>query len=61
VCGIGFTMSLFVASLAYGPSGQLETAKLGILAASIVAGVGGYIVLYRARRAQLHGTGRDAG
>ena len=45
VCGIGFTMSLFIASLAYGPSDQLESAKHGIIAASIVAGLGGYLLL----------------
>ena len=43
--GIGFTMSLFVADLAYGTSPTLDLAKLGILVASIVAGVGGYLIL----------------
>jgi NhaA family Na+:H+ antiporter len=45
--GIGFTMSLFVADLAFGDSAVLGVAKVGILAASIVAGVGGYVVLRR--------------
>jgi NhaA family Na+:H+ antiporter len=43
--GIGFTMSLFVAELAYGPSPSLSLAKVAILSASIVAGLGGYLVL----------------
>jgi NhaA family Na+:H+ antiporter len=44
--GIGFTMSLFVADLAFGES-PLALAKIGILAASVIAGVGGYLVLWR--------------
>jgi NhaA family Na+:H+ antiporter len=47
VCGIGFTMSLFIASLAYGISPALAEAKIGILAASIVAGGIGYLLLRR--------------
>jgi NhaA family Na+:H+ antiporter len=45
VCGIGFTMSLFIASLAYGASAELELAKVGILGASLIAGAGGYLIL----------------
>jgi NhaA family Na+:H+ antiporter len=47
ICGIGFTMSLFIAGLAYQPSGSLDLAKLGILVASVVAGLGGYLLLRR--------------
>ena len=44
--GIGFTMSLFIASLAYGEgSAEVELAKLGILGASVIAALGGLIVL----------------
>lgn len=42
VAGIGFTMALFIAQLAFPPGPALETAKLGILAASLCAGVVGY-------------------
>jgi NhaA family Na+:H+ antiporter len=47
LCGIGFTMSLFIASLAFqGESAQLAVAsRLGILLGSAVAGVGAYLVL----------------
>ena len=45
--GIGFTMSLFIAGLAYGEGPLLAFAKVGILAASIVAALGGYVVLRR--------------
>ncbi len=44
--GIGFTMSIFIAELAFAPQPALVLqAKLGILAASLVAGVGGYLWL----------------
>ncbi len=45
LAGIGFTMSLFIAELAHlGPVG-LRDAKLGILAATIVASVAGWAAL----------------
>jgi NhaA family Na+:H+ antiporter len=44
--GIGFTMSLFIAGLAFGNSpDQLTSAKLGTLVASVIAGVIGWSVL----------------
>lgn len=43
--GIGFTMALFVAGLAFPDPSQLDAAKLGILTASVAAGVGGLLVL----------------
>jgi NhaA family Na+:H+ antiporter len=43
LAGIGFTMSLFVAELAYpGAAEKLNTAKAGVLVASLVAGLIGY-------------------
>lgn len=47
--GIGFTMSLFIANLAFGEAHVLETAKVGILVASVVSGIAGAIVLVRRR------------
>lgn len=46
LCGIGFTMSLFVANLAFGKVEHLLVdAKIGILAASLVSGIlGGWII-----------------
>jgi NhaA family Na+:H+ antiporter len=42
LCGIGFTMSLFIANLAFpGQEDQLAATKVGILAASLVAGIAG--------------------
>jgi len=44
--GVGFTMSIFVASLAFpGAAGQQDVAKVGILSASLIAGVFGVILL----------------
>ena len=44
--GIGFTMSLFIAGLAYGEgAAELDLAKVGILAASLIAGAGGLVIL----------------
>jgi NhaA family Na+:H+ antiporter len=47
LCGIGFTMSLFIASLAFehGDTAFLGLERLGILIGSLVAGVCGFIVL----------------
>jgi NhaA family Na+:H+ antiporter len=43
LCGIGFTMSLFIASLAYAGSGDLGAMSvLGVLCGSLVAAVAGY-------------------
>jgi NhaA family Na+:H+ antiporter len=42
VGGIGFTMSLFIAELAFGPGEVLETAKLAIVVASGCAALLGY-------------------
>jgi Na+:H+ antiporter, NhaA family len=52
LAGIGFTMSLFVADLAFADSGEaslLTAAKLGILVASLFAGVGGWLILSRGK------------
>ncbi len=46
--GIGFTMSLFVAGLAFPDGGLVDESKLGIFAASLAAGIAGWILLRRA-------------
>ena len=47
LCGIGFTMSLFIASLAFEHEGQeyIRQVRLGILVASLMAAVAGYLLL----------------
>jgi len=43
--GIGFTMALFVAGLAFEGSPRLETAKAGVIVASAIAGIIGYTTI----------------
>jgi len=47
LCGVGFTMSLFIASLAFEQGGEayLGLERLGILLGSLLSGVAGYAVL----------------
>jgi NhaA family Na+:H+ antiporter len=45
LAGIGFTMSLFIASLGFGEGALLEEAKIGILGASLISGILGLILL----------------
>lgn len=47
LCGIGFTMSLFIASLAFADAALLDGAKVGIMAASLIAGAAGSVVLLK--------------
>jgi len=51
LAGIGFTMSLFISGLAFSDRHLIASAKLGIFAASLVAGVCGYLLLARRRGA----------
>ena len=47
LAGIGFTMSLFVGGLAFSDEALLTMAKLGILTASVLAGLIGSALLLR--------------
>ena len=55
LAGIGFTMSLFITGLAFGGTAFESLSKIGILSASLVAGIVGWAVLFGSTR------GRDAG
>lgn len=43
--GVGFTMSLFISTLAFDGTPYLDQAKIGILAGSLVSGITGYMIL----------------
>ncbi len=48
--GIGFTMALFVATLAFSDPAAMEIAKVGILSASVLSGVIGFLVVRASSR-----------
>jgi NhaA family Na+:H+ antiporter len=52
LCGIGFTMSFFIANAAYSDTHVLALAKLSVLAASVTAAVTGWLS-FRALHARL--------
>lgn len=45
LCGVGFTMSLFIGGLAFGGATPLFDERLGIIMGSIVSGIAGYLML----------------
>lgn len=53
ICGVGFTMSLFIGSLAYQHSNLslMPLVKIGVVLGSVTAGVAGFFVLKRTARA----------
>jgi NhaA family Na+:H+ antiporter len=56
--GIGFTVSLFIAGLAFTDGPLLSPSKVGILSSSLASGVVGSVLLLRARRI---GAGEESG
>ena len=52
--GIGFTMSLFIANLAFADAALLASSKLAILTASILSGLGGWLILWRVAGTRRH-------
>jgi len=53
LCGIGFTMSLFIGSLAFEETGinQMFDERLGIILGSVASGIVGYLILRASLRA----------
>lgn len=55
LAGIGFTMSIFIAELAFaGSAAHLTEAKIAILLASVCAGIAGYVVLRIAGKGRIY-------
>ena len=52
LAGIGFTMSLFIGSLAFGEGEVLNLAKLGIFVASLACGLCGWFVLSSSKQVE---------
>jgi NhaA family Na+:H+ antiporter len=51
LCGVGFTMSLFIGNLAFADPLLLDEVKIGVLCGSVVSAVAGYLLLATARPA----------
>ena len=45
LAGIGFTMSLFIGTLAFTDAETTNAVRLGVLSGSFLAGIGGYLIL----------------
>jgi NhaA family Na+:H+ antiporter len=45
LCGIGFTMSLFIGGLAFTGADQSDAVKIGVLMGSILSAISGYLIL----------------
>lgn len=54
VAGIGFTVALFVAGLAFTDPATTDLAKVGIFSGSVVAGIIGAVILSRRRKPRHH-------
>ncbi len=54
LCGIGFTMSLFIGLLAFDDPALQDRVKFGILAGSLIAGFSGYMVLHLVKGGKTH-------
>ena len=50
LCGIGFTMSLFIGGLAYNDVEMQAAVRLGVLLGSVLSAGVGYLILYRSLR-----------
>ncbi|MGM8897541.1 MULTISPECIES: Na+/H+ antiporter NhaA [unclassified Psychrobacter] len=59
LCGVGFTMSLFIGGLAFAGDTSLFDERLGIIMGSIVSGVAGYIMLKLSLKDSVSGTSVD--
>lgn len=54
LCGIGFTMSLFIGLLAFNDPAVQDQVKIGILLGSLVSGMSGAAILAASKRRKFH-------
>lgn len=45
LCGVGFTMSLFIGGLAFNDERTMDAVKIGVLGGSVASAVAGYLVM----------------
>ncbi|MFT3750837.1 MAG: Na+/H+ antiporter NhaA [Agriterribacter sp.] len=57
LAGIGFTMSVFIAMLAFNEPAMQDMAKVGVLAGSVLAMAAGYVWLASLNNSQIHKPG----
>ena len=57
--GIGFTMSLFISDLAFAEGSLLDVVKVGILTASLIAGIAGWSIIRLTNAPSTSGEGED--
>ena len=55
LAGVGFTMSLFIGTLAWDTADYAAPVRLGVLAGSLMSGVGGYLLLRATLRRRADG------
>ncbi len=61
IAGIGFTVALFIAELAFDPGSLQDASKIGVLGASTIAALLGALVLHRACRSAPASDSGDSG
>ena len=59
LCGVGFTMSLFIGGLAFAGDTPLFDERLGIIMGSIVSGIAGYLMLKATLKDEVSNTSVD--
>ena len=59
LCGVGFTMSLFIGGLAFAGETALFDERLGIIMGSIVSGIAGYLMLKATLKDDVNNTSVD--
>jgi len=52
LCGVGFTMSLFIGSMAFTDAEYMNQVRLGVLLGSFLSAIVGYLILFAATSGQ---------